>query len=425
MQKIFFNGKVVTFDEKLPEAEAFLVNDENIVFVGKNDEVLEMKNDETELIDLNGQTIIPSFYDTNAKVFSLIEERLKTANNEIFIENLAEIDENYDKFDNFDIYKHEFLKIQEEYISSGITTSFEMGVTNKEFIFWKKLSESNELKIDVIAYIDMINSKDVMDNNCRSYRKYKNHFRIGGYLVKIDGSLAEQKAFLSKKYKKEKTYKGFSYVHDEQLSFLIKTALDEKKQIVAEVNGDEALGQFMRCFEENIADKEIDDRFRPIAKNCNLASKKQILQMKKLGICPAFEIDNIKFFGEKYSKILGIFRSKKLFPVAEFIKHDIPFLLNSSTNKVQNIFELIEHSLQRKYKNGKIFIKKQQILFKNALFSMIKHSNYLAFDDTIKGSIESGFKADFIVLSKSLDLIESGNYSNAISMVYVNGNRLK
>ena len=101
------------------------------------------------------------------------------------------------------------------------------------------------------------------------------------------------------------------------------------------------------------------------------------------------------------------------------------FTLNSSTNKIQNIFDLIFYAKERKCKNGKILSKKQQISFDNALLSMIKHSNRLAFDDTIKGTIESGFRANFLVLSKPLTEIEKGNINDIISMVYMEGERLK
>ena len=41
MQKIFYNAKIETIDEKAPNAEAFLVNDENIVLI--NNEKLTRK----------------------------------------------------------------------------------------------------------------------------------------------------------------------------------------------------------------------------------------------------------------------------------------------------------------------------------------------------------------------------------------------
>lgn len=409
MQKIFHNGNILTFNKEQPEAKAMLVNDESIVLAGENEEVLEMKMDDTEVIDLGGKVVIPAFYDTNARIYELIEQNLKNANKENFLENNVEIDENYEKFVNFDAYCEEFLKIQDEYIRKGIFTVCEMGVNNKEFIFWKKLSESGKLIIDVIAYIDIITSKDVMDNNCRSYRKYKNHFRVGGYLFKLDGKLSEKKAWLTKNYKSEGNYKGYSYLLDEQLCFLIKSALEEKKQVVAEVNGNAALEQFIRCFEKVTTDKEFDDFMRPIAKNCNFATSSQVNRMKKLKISPSFELNEIKYNGDSISKSLGFFRSKSVLPVKLFKGADCDFLINSSDLAVPDIFELLKIASDRKTAKGKILGKKHIITFAEALESMIKHSSYFIFDGENKGELISGFRADFLVLSGTFDEISAGN----------------
>ena len=79
MQKIFYNAKIETIDEKASNAEAFLVNDENIVFVGSNEEVLEMKQENTEIIDLQKAYVYPTFFDTNASIYQMIEDNLKSA----------------------------------------------------------------------------------------------------------------------------------------------------------------------------------------------------------------------------------------------------------------------------------------------------------------------------------------------------------
>ena len=293
-----------------------------------------------------------------------------------------------------------------------------MGINNKEFIFWKKLSESGNLKIDVIAYVDIVSSKAVMDDNCRSYRKYKNHFRLGGYLIKIDGKLSERKAWISKKYKGEKTYSGYAYIYEEQLSCFIKNALDEKKQVVVETNGEKALDLFLHCFSEKVKEKGEDERFRPIAKNCNFASKKQISEMKRLGISPSFEIDEFEQNGKTFLKYLGRLRSNNIMPVQNFKKNDIKFLLNSSCLKAPNIFNLMKNSQNRTFENKKVLGKKHIISFEIALDSMIKTSSYFAFDENFKGRIENGYKADFIVLEN--DLFENKN-ENKISKVFING----
>ena len=79
MQAIFYNARIMTLNKKEPSAEAMLVNDGSIVFVGKKDEVLNLKQDDTLLVDLENKIVIPSFYDNNCQVYDMIEERLKTA----------------------------------------------------------------------------------------------------------------------------------------------------------------------------------------------------------------------------------------------------------------------------------------------------------------------------------------------------------
>ena len=206
MQKIFYNARFLTMNDKLKNAEAMLVNDDAIVFIGEKEEVLQLKTDETKLIDLNEKIVMPTFFDVCSEVYLEMEKRIKTANNDKFIEKTADNDENYEKFDNFKTYKQEFLNIQNELLKLGITTIQERISSKEEFVFWKKISEDGALKIDVIGYIDFVKNKQIMDDNCRSYRKYKNHFRLGGYHISLDGLLLNRKACLSKKYPKEKNY---------------------------------------------------------------------------------------------------------------------------------------------------------------------------------------------------------------------------
>ena len=139
MQKIFCNAKFKAENSSQTPCEAFFVNDGKFVLIGSNEEVLQMNQEGVDVVDLNGKSVYPTFYDTNANIYRMIENNLKNANLTDFLENNEEIDENYDKFVNYEKYKQEFLKIQDEYISRGITTIQEIDVCSKEFTFWKKI----------------------------------------------------------------------------------------------------------------------------------------------------------------------------------------------------------------------------------------------------------------------------------------------
>lgn len=395
MQQIFYNAKIHTFAESGFEADAFLVNDGSIVLVGLKDEVFELKRDDVKLVDLKGREVYPSFFSIDTSIYSMIESNLKNAKKEKSLEDNNEVDENYEKFDNFEIYKKEFLKIQKQFLSVGITTVQELYVSGKEFVFWKKLSEANLLELDIIAYIDIKNAKQVMDNNCRTYRKYKNHFRLGGYSLSIDGNILDIKAWLKKPYKHEGGYVGFSEYYDEQLSFLIKTALEEKKQLVVETNGDKAVEQFLRVFEEVVKKEKIEDNFKPIALKCNILNRKQLLKMQELQISPSFQFDDIILHKKELRKILGRARANKLKPIATLKKQNLPFLLQCDRNEIVAPFELAK-SISTE--NADILSNLQKIEYDDALNVLILNSAKSLFDQDQKGTIENGKNATFVVV---------------------------
>ena len=58
---VLYNGHLVTVDEAMPEAEALAVRGDRIIAVGTSDEIQAYIGDQTEVIDLEGQTAIPGF----------------------------------------------------------------------------------------------------------------------------------------------------------------------------------------------------------------------------------------------------------------------------------------------------------------------------------------------------------------------------
>ncbi len=63
MIRLFVNATVLTLDASLPVAQALAVKNGRIVEVGGTDEVLWLREDEYEVIDLQGRTVVPGFVD--------------------------------------------------------------------------------------------------------------------------------------------------------------------------------------------------------------------------------------------------------------------------------------------------------------------------------------------------------------------------
>ena len=65
-EKIFVNGKIVTVDDRFTIAQALAVRGQRIMAVGENGEIEKLRGPATEVIDLNGRTVIPGLIDNHS-----------------------------------------------------------------------------------------------------------------------------------------------------------------------------------------------------------------------------------------------------------------------------------------------------------------------------------------------------------------------
>jgi predicted amidohydrolase YtcJ len=64
--QVFINGSVLTMDASNPVAEALSVRGERIQNVGTTEEIMAQVDDETEVMDLHGRTLMPGFIDAHS-----------------------------------------------------------------------------------------------------------------------------------------------------------------------------------------------------------------------------------------------------------------------------------------------------------------------------------------------------------------------
>lgn len=63
---IFVGGDIVTVDDDNPTVEALAVSGEKILAVGSRDEVLRLKGAQTEIVDLEGKTLMPGLIEPHS-----------------------------------------------------------------------------------------------------------------------------------------------------------------------------------------------------------------------------------------------------------------------------------------------------------------------------------------------------------------------
>ncbi|MBR6969523.1 MAG: amidohydrolase family protein, partial [Firmicutes bacterium] len=70
MDTIFYNGKVYTMESGWAPQSAVAVQDGIIQRVGSDEEILSLKTEQTELVDLQGKTMLPGFTDSHMHLLS-------------------------------------------------------------------------------------------------------------------------------------------------------------------------------------------------------------------------------------------------------------------------------------------------------------------------------------------------------------------
>jgi hypothetical protein len=74
---VLTNGKIVTVDKKIPEAQALAAKDGVIIAVGSNKNIERYITEETKVIDLEGKLAIPGFTDAHGHFTSLGRSKLR------------------------------------------------------------------------------------------------------------------------------------------------------------------------------------------------------------------------------------------------------------------------------------------------------------------------------------------------------------
>ncbi len=67
---IFYNGTIITIEDSQPVAQAIAVRNGSILAVGTNEQIMAYMGAGTEVVDLQGQTIMPGFVDSHTHLFN-------------------------------------------------------------------------------------------------------------------------------------------------------------------------------------------------------------------------------------------------------------------------------------------------------------------------------------------------------------------
>lgn len=304
-------------------------------------------------------------------------------------------------------------KAEKIYASHGITTAQEGLTKQNEFDLLKEMSENEMLNLDIISYVDVKESKEIVEKNRRLVGKYHNNYKIGGYKLFLDGSPQGRTAWMSKPYEGEKEYCGYPIYKSHQVDNIVQNVLDDEMQLITHCNGDAAAEQLIQAYEKIGA----LDNHRPVMIHAQLVRKDQLSRMKKLDMIPSFFTAHVYYWGDIHIKNFGE-RAQEISPIKSAIENDIIYTMHQDTPVIlPNMFETIWCAVNRKTKDGIELGKEQKITVEEAIKGVTINSAYQYFEENQKGSIKVGKNADFIIVDKNPLEVKNDELKN-INILY-------
>ena len=294
-----------------------------------------------------------------------------------------------------------FVEAQKLYASYGITTVQDGMVGEPLFQLLKAASEQGVLNLDIVGYLDVMTAANLVDVESDYAGTYKNHLKIGGYKVFLDGSPQGKTAWMLEPYEGE-TYKGYPIHSDEELREYIRISLDKKQQLLAHCNGDAAAEQYVSLFEEVLKERCETDSLRAVMVHAQLVRKEQLQRMSMIGMMPSFFIAHTYYWGDIHMKNFGKERGSRISPAKDALDLGMKFTFHQDSPVVPpDMMRTVSCAVNRKSRSGQTIGEEQKISAYDALKAITIYGAYQYGEEKEKGTITRGKKADFVVLDRN------------------------
>ena len=124
--------------------------------------------------------------------------------------------------------------------------------------------------------------------------------------------------------------------------------------------------------------------------------------MRELKIIPSYFSTHTFYWGDWHrDSVFGEKRAMRISPTKSSINRNMPFTVHNDAPVVPpDMIRLLWSTTNRKTRSGKVLGEEQKISTYAALEAMTINAAYQHFEDDIKGTIEVGKQADFVVLSE-------------------------
>jgi predicted amidohydrolase YtcJ len=223
--------------------------------------------------------------------------------------------------------------------------------------------------------------------------------RIGAVKFVADGSASERTMRMSTPFQGRPDDYGIMTMTAEEIDAGVEDAYRHGFQVGIHANGDVTIAMVLDAYEKHRTIAPRPDP-RPRIEHCSLVNAELLRRIKAVGAIPTPFYTYAHYHGEKWENY-GEEKMEWMFAHRSFLDYGIPVAAASDyTPGPYEPMMALQSLVTRKDFEGRVWGPSQRIALDEAIKVCTINSAYASFEENLKGSIESGKLADFVILEK-------------------------
>ncbi len=322
-----------------------------------------------------------------------------------------------------DSEKEEALNAAQDYlVSQGVTTVHDVDSLGGYKIL-DKMNSNKLLKVRVYAANPLKYWKAV-SKDTKDIKWLKNGLMKGF----VDGSLGSHTAAFDEPYSDKQDDNGLFIVDVDSLNSWISSADKKQLQITVHAIGDRANSTILNIYDSVVQNNGKHDRRLRIehAQHLNI---EDINRFSKLDVITSMQPYHAIDDGRWAEELIGPERIKTTYAFKSLLDANTTMVFGSDwpvapASPLYGMYAAVtRRTLDGNNSDG--WVPEQKINVEQALTAYTKDAAYSSFDEDIKGTLEPGKLADFVILSENLLQVEPTTLKDVkVLETYVGGKRM-
>lgn len=317
-----------------------------------------------------------------------------------------------------------------EYLAlKGVTTIHDMNAfrgNGHYYEVYQEAKEAGELSVRIYA-VGTLSRWEQLEKRVENEGTGDEWIRIGGLKGFVDGSLGSHTAAFMEPYTDEPDEYGFFINTHEDLRRWISGADKAELQIMVHAIGDSAINSLLNIYEQVASENgEKDRRFR--IEHAQHIAPDDMHRFAELDIIASMQPYHAIDDGRWADEIIGD-RVKTTYPFNSLFDENAVVAFGSDwavapATPLDGIYAAVtRRTLDGENPDG--WVPEQKITVEQALKAYTINAAYSSFEEDIKGSLEPGKLADFVVLDENLKEIDPVRIKDVeILETYVGGKKV-